>query len=84
MGAIKPGVSIVGTIKPGVSIVGVIDAMSYDHYAGPYDVTPDVNPRLLKTKNLVMSDDVSVKAIPSYRVANVAGGDTFTIGAMNG
>ncbi len=70
-------------IVRGLTITGTIDAMSYDRYSGSYDVTPKVISQTLPTKNLVMSDDISVKAIPAYRVTNAANGDTFTIGAMN-
>lgn len=83
MGTNNRAVLISNAITRGLTITGTINAMSHERYTGSYDVTPEVIPQTLPTKNLVMSNDVSIKAIPSYRVTNAAGGDTFTIGAMN-
>lgn len=62
----------------------IVVAADYEKYEGSYDVIPSENPQTLLTKYRVMSDDVHVRAIPIYRVANVFGGDTFTIGELNG
>ncbi len=54
------------------------------HYAGPYSVVPSEDAQTLATSGLLMDEDVAVAAIPTYRVANAAGGDTFTIGELSG
>jgi hypothetical protein len=81
---INKGLAISGTIGRGATVGATISAMSYQTYSGPYEVVPKDYSLTLATKNLRMSDDVNVKAIPTYRVANAFGGDTFTIGELNG
>ena len=44
-----------------------------DKYQGPYYVIPEVEPQLLETKNKLMSDDVTVWAIPYTEVSNPEG-----------
>lgn len=51
-----------------------------EDYTGPYEVTPDFAAQTLPTKAKTMTDDVTVKSIPVYRVDNAAGGRTVTIG----
>ena len=50
-------------------------------YTGAYTVTPSVEGETLKTKNLIMTDDVTVNAIPYYQVENPSSGDTVYIGS---
>lgn len=52
---------------------------SAEPYEGQYEVTPTVEGLTLETANKYMSDDVTVKAIPTYEVSNNAGGTTFYI-----
>lgn len=49
-------------------------------YDGPYEVTPRFHEQTLKTKNKLMTDDVTVEVIPAHEVTNPAGGLTVTIG----
>jgi hypothetical protein len=83
-GTIDRGQSIAGTIALDAVIGATVSSMSYKTYTGPYDVVPKEDVQTLATRNLLMSDDVNIKAIPTYRVANASGGDTFTIGELNG
>lgn len=52
-----------------------------DVYTGDYEVTPKVTRELtLETKRKVMKDDVVVKKMPQFEVANEAGGATLILG----
>lgn len=51
-------------------------------YAGEYEVDPDFEGKVLKTKSKVMSDDVTVNPIEVSRVSNPAGGKTIYIGGI--
>jgi hypothetical protein len=53
---------------------------SIETYEGDYDVVPNFEKQVLGTKFKRMADDVSVEAIPVYRVANPSGGNTVVIG----
>ena len=48
-------------------------------YEGEYEVTPQFDEQTLPTKEKVMRDDVTVKAIPISRVSNTSGGTTVYI-----
>ena len=49
-------------------------------FDGPYEVTPRFHEQTLKTKNKLMTDDVTVETIPVYRTINPSGGNTVSIG----
>ena len=49
-------------------------------FDGPYEVTPRFHEQTLKTKNKLMTDDVTVEVIPAHEVTNPQGGLTVTIG----
>ena len=50
-------------------------------YEGEYDVTPSTyNDRVLATRNLVMTKDVTVRKIPQFEVSNTSNGKTLIIG----
>lgn len=50
-------------------------------YEGEYDITPSTyNDKVLATRDLVMSKDVTVRKIPQFEVSNPAGGKTLIIG----
>ena len=53
---------------------------SAPEYAGPYGVTPRVDPQTLATSGRLMSRDVDVDGIPEYMTSNDAGGYTCNIG----
>lgn len=59
----------------------VLENVTGDKYEGDYDVTPATyQDKVLKTRNLVMTKDVTVRKVPQYEVSNEAGGTTFIIG----
>lgn len=60
--------------------VHVVEDQSAKEYAGPYGVTPRVEAQSLATKDRLMSEDVTVAAIPEYLTSNSAGGYTCNIG----
>lgn len=49
------------------------------NYEGDYVVTPKVNSQTIPTKGRIMSEDVTVKAIPYFDVSNTSGGSTVYI-----
>ncbi len=51
-----------------------------EKYEGDYGITPKVEAQTMPTKNKVMIDDVTVKAIPFFNVSNNSGGSTVYIG----
>lgn len=51
----------------------------YDEYTGDYIVTPQTTEQMLETSDKLMTDDVTVKAIPYYEVTN-ENGTTVIIG----
>ena len=59
----------------------VLEHVTGDKYEGAYDVVPSTyQDKVLKTRNLSMTKDVTVRKIPQYEVSNDAGGTTFIIG----
>ena len=64
--------SLVG--KLGISTSGITD-----QYSGPYVVIPKVEEQVLKTKQKVMTNDLTVKGVPVYEVSNTSGGTTVYI-----
>lgn len=50
-----------------------------DIYDGSYMVIPSVEEQKLQTAQKMMTDDVTVKAIPYYDVSNASGGTTVYI-----
>lgn len=60
-----------------VSLINVVG----EKYEGDYDVTPSTyQDKVLATRNLVMTKDVTVRKIPQFEVSNTAGGKTLIIG----
>jgi hypothetical protein len=62
-----------GTIQTVTKLVGGVP------YEGDYTVTPKVEAQTIPTKDKVMLDDVTVRAIPVFRVSNTSGGTTVYI-----
>ena len=54
---------------------------SYETYQGSYDVTPTSAVQTLDTNDKLMTDDVTVRAIPYYETRNVSG-TTIYIGTL--
>lgn len=65
----------------GVSgVITTIEPHARAIYDGDYTVIPKVTEQVLQTKEKVMINDLTVKEIPTYKVSNEAGGNTFIIG----
>lgn len=54
-------------------------AVTGEGYTGSYEVTPSRTAQTLETANKVLTDDVTVFAIPFSEVSNPVGGTTFYI-----
>lgn len=65
------------TTKKLVPITG--SAVTGESYKGDYSVTPKRAVQVLETANKVLSDNVTVLAIPFSEVSNLGGGTTFFI-----
>ena len=50
-----------------------------DPYTGSYEVTPKVDAQTLSTAKKLMTEDLTVKAIPFFDVSNNSGGRTVYI-----
>ena len=48
-------------------------------YEGDYEVTPRTVEQTMPTKEKVMLEDLTIKAIPFYNVSNTSGGSTVYI-----
>lgn len=51
-----------------------------EFYDGSYEVTPKVISQTMETAQKFLTDDMTVKAIPFFNVANTSGGNTVYIG----
>ena len=51
-----------------------------DIYDGEYTLTPETTDRVLLTKEKLLKENVTVKAVPKQIVDNPAGGQAVTIG----
>ena len=78
----KVGFSVPKDAKLDVTFCNLQVATDTNHpiYTGSYEVTPKTESQELFTKQKLMTDDVTIKAIPYYNVGNLAGGSTVYIG----
>ena len=51
-----------------------------DVYDGEYTLTPETTDQVLLTKEKLLKENVTIKAVPKQIVENPAGGQTVTIG----
>ena len=58
----------------GTTVVGAPE------YSGPYDITPLFSAQVLPTAKRLMQQDLTIKKIPQYEVANDSSGYTLIIG----
>lgn len=65
-----------------LSIGDITVVIGTDDYSGDYEVTPSFETQTLNTRLKMMTDDVTVKAIPVSRTTNPAGGKTIYIGEV--
>lgn len=61
---------------------GVWAAQTLDAYNGPYEATPSFETQTLPTRDLLMTEDVTVEKIEVSSVSNNAGGNTVYIGGI--
>ena len=50
-----------------------------DPYDGEYEITPRITEQTLPTAMKLMTEDLTVRAIPRYDVSNTSGGTTIFI-----
>lgn len=88
MGEISMGVDVV--VEVGLELISVDERIvdfeissesPIKPYTGEYTVTPKVTEQYLSTKELRMTDDVTVKRIPTHEVSNDFG-TTMIIGGI--
>ena len=77
--------TISGTIALKESISGSVGIGSVfekekEYYDGSYEIKPTTETQVMQTKEKVMSDDLTITAIPYAEVTNLANGITVTIG----
>ena len=58
----------------------VTEYVGADVFNGKYTVVPKTEEQVLRTKKLVMVDDMTVTEIPVYKITNQSGGRTVYIG----
>lgn len=82
-GNIKSSLTLSGNICSKVSLNGAISKPKYvnhEKYQGDYVVTPKVNAQTMPTKDKLLIEDMTIKAIPIFKVSNTTGGNTVFIG----
>ena len=60
--------------------VGAPPGVGAPEYSGPYDITPLFSAQVLPTAKRLMQQDLTIKKIPQYEVANDSSGYTLIIG----
>ena len=68
------------TINMRVSDAEVVYSSAGDPYTGSYTITPKVNEQTMSTRNKLMQDNITIKAIPFYETDNSLG-TTIYIGS---
>lgn len=70
-----------GTITGAGILSGTLSQpKGFTDYRGDYDPIPTVEGVTLATRDMHMTDDVTIQPIPIYEVQNEKGGITFIIG----
>lgn len=62
------------------TVVEVKEGSEAEIYEGEYVLTPETTDQILLTKEKLLKDNVTVKAVPKQIVDNPSGGQTVTIG----
>jgi hypothetical protein len=68
------------SFETGLGEIQVVQNTNAEYYKGNYIVTPNIDEQTMDTNGKMMSDDVTIKAIPFFNVSNNAGGKTVYIG----
>lgn len=63
-----------------VDNINVNGASTAEHYKGDYEVEPAFTEQILRTKHLLMDENVTVKEISVTKIPNTSGGNTVIIG----
>ena len=74
---------IKGVIHSKLILKGTISKPTFiggEEYKGSYEVTPKVEAQTIPTKDKVLIEDMTIKAIPIFKVSNTTGGNTVFIG----
>ena len=86
-GNLKASISAKGTLSGTITSRGTLSAtvskpafLGGEEYEGAYEVTPKVEAQTMPTKYKLLTDDMTVKAIPFFNVSNTSGGSTVFIG----
>lgn len=58
----------------------VTEYVGGEPYKGDYEVTPKITEQVMATKNKVMTQDTTIRAIPYFETGNNSGGNTVYIG----
>lgn len=66
-------------LKANLGEVQTVTKYISEKYEGSYSITPKVEAQTMPTKEKVMVDDVTIKAIPFFDVSNTSGGSTVYI-----
>lgn len=72
-------VRIAGAASVRVDVTGTT-VVGAPEYSGPYDITPLFSAQVFPTAKRLMQQDLTIKKIPQYEVANDSGGYTLIIG----
>lgn len=79
-GTLSSTQSVGGTISNTVNVTGTLTiggVADYPEYDGPYEVVPTVEAQTLETAYTLLTDDVTVTAVPYYQVSNVSGDTVY-------
>ena len=70
-----------GTLTPSITIKGSImkNPNPYDFYDGAYTVTPTISAQTLSTKELVLTQNITINPIPSNYGLITWNGSTLTV-----
>lgn len=82
-GNIRSLLTLSGNICSKGSLNGVISKPTFiggEEYKGSYEVTPKVEAQIMPTKYKLLIEDMTIKAIPIFKVSNTTGGNTVFIG----
>ena len=63
-----------------IELQHVTEYVGADVFNGKYTVVPKTEEQVLRTRKLVMVDDMTVTEIPVYNITNQSGGRTVYIG----
>ena len=67
------------SFKPNCGEIQKVVEYLGDLYEGDYTITPKVTGQTMATKDKTMTEDVTIKSIPFFKVSNTSGGNTVYI-----